>query len=80
METDPDDINDIAHMMIGHYGDHCAALMEVRARSCRRHGELASADFWHRVADAVKEIEASVDKGHRPERRTHPIPHKARRS
>jgi hypothetical protein len=49
---------DVARRAIGRYGTHSAALMEARSKNCRRHGELASANFWHRVAEAVRQIEA----------------------
>jgi hypothetical protein len=50
------DIHGAAETMIRRYGDYAASLMDRRSSNCRRHGEIASAAFWHLVAQEVRAI------------------------
>jgi hypothetical protein len=60
------DLNDIAHRMLRHYGEHAVALMETRARNHTRRGEDEGATLWRQVANAVKNIaEAELQPGAR---------------
>jgi hypothetical protein len=56
-----DDIREIARLMLRQYGELAAALMATRSRNCARHGELASAEFWHNVGEEVSKLAGSVE-------------------
>jgi hypothetical protein len=51
-----ENIHAAAATMIRRYGQRAAGLMDRRSLNCRRHGEIASAAFWHLVAQEVRAI------------------------
>jgi hypothetical protein len=51
-----ENIHGVAETMILRYGEHAAGLMDRRSLNCRRHGEIASAAFWHLIAQEVRAI------------------------
>jgi hypothetical protein len=51
-----DDVAEVARTMLRHYGERAHELMQDRSRNCRRHDELASADYWDGVAQEVRRI------------------------
>jgi hypothetical protein len=59
---DEHDLNatQVARMMIRSFGGRAAAIMDRRAEDHVRAGEEEGADFWRRVAQAVREIEAAL--------------------
>jgi hypothetical protein len=56
MKTDPD-VAKVAAAMIKSFGEHAAAIMERRARNHVRSGEHEGAQFWHRVAREIRQME-----------------------
>jgi hypothetical protein len=56
-----DDVREIARIMLRQYGTLAVRLMETRSRNCVRHGELASAVFWHNVGEEVSKLAAGVE-------------------
>jgi len=59
MEDEPN-IAQVARMMIRSFGHRAAAIMDQRAEDHVRAGETEGADFWRRVARAIRDIEASL--------------------
>jgi hypothetical protein len=70
---DERDIAEVARMMIRSFGDRAVAIMDRRAEDHIRAGEAEGADFWRRVAHAIREIEASLPEPER-EAADHPSP------
>ena len=56
--TDAEDITEIATKVLANYGEQAAPLMDQRADNHVRHGDIGMAEFWRRVADAVRRVDS----------------------